>query len=151
MVRRTSDRLTPAWPRITAPQVRIGIITGVIGALVVASAPPAATEILIFACTFESGSFGSERDVNQVVFDTDRPRVDLRVAQTMGTNDPVAWTFENNAGRKDSIQLVSEGSKISVAAIRFGQTVVISFDRITGLLNWAFADGSRSFRYRCRK
>ena len=131
--------------------MRIGIITGVIGALVVASAPPAATEILAFACTFESGSFGTERDVNQVVFDTDRPRVDLRVAQTMGTNDPVGWTFENNAARKDSIQLVSEGSKISVAAIRFGQAVVISFNRITGVLNWAFADGSRSFRYRCRK
>ena len=43
--------------------------------------------------------------------------------------------------------MVSEGSKISVAAIRYGHAVVISFDRITGLLNWAFADGSRSFRY----
>ena len=92
-----------------------------------------------------------ERDVNQVIFDTDRPQVDLRVAQTMGTNNPVDWIFENNAERKDSIQMVSEGSKISVAAIRYGHAVVISFDRITGLLNWAFADGSRSFRYRCRK
>jgi hypothetical protein len=68
----------------------------------------------------------------------------------MGTNNPVDWTFENNAERKDSIQMVSEGSKISVAAIRYGHAVVISFDRITGLLNWAFADGSRSFRYKCR-
>jgi hypothetical protein len=42
------------------------------------------------------------------------------------------------------------GSKISVAAIRYGHAVVISFDRITGLLNWAHADGSRSFRYKCR-
>ena len=68
----------------------------------------------------------------------------------MGTNIPINWIFENNAERKDSIQMVSEGSKISVAAIRYGHAVVISFDKITGLLNWAHADGSRSFRYKCR-
>ena len=95
-----------------------------------------------------SGDSGREQDVNQVIFDTERPRVDLRVAQTMG---PVDYTFENNAERKESIQMVSEGSKISVAAIRYGHAVVISFDGITGLLNWAFADGSRSFRYKCRR
>ena len=63
--------------------MRISIITGVIGVFVVLSALPASAEKLTLACTFESGSFGRERDVNQVVFDTDRPRVDLRVAQTM--------------------------------------------------------------------
>ena len=128
--------------------MQISIVTGVIGAFTVLSAPPASAEKLTLACTFESGNSGSEQDVNQVIFDTDRPRVDLRVAQTMG---PVDYTFENNAERKDSIQMVSEGSKISVAAIRYGHAVVISFDRITGLLNWAFADGSRSFRYKCRR
>ena len=131
--------------------MRISLITSVVGAFVVFGTPPASAETLTLAYTFEDGSFGIERDVNQVVFDTDRPQVDLRIAQTMGTNNPVDYTFENNAARKDSIKLVSEGSKISVAAIRFGHAVVISFDRITGLLNWAFADGSRSFRYRCRR
>jgi hypothetical protein len=131
--------------------MRINIITGVIGvAFVVLGAPSASAEKLTLACTFESGTptTGREQDVNQVIFDTDRPRVDLRVAQTMG---PVDYTFENDAERKDSIQMVSEGAKISVAAIRYGHAVVISFDRITGLLNWAFADGSRSFRYKCRR
>jgi hypothetical protein len=128
--------------------MRISIVTGVIGAFVVLSAPPASAEKLTLACTFESGNSGTEQDVNQVIFDTDRPRVDLRVAQTMG---PVDYTFVNNAERKDSIQMVSEGPKISVAAIRHGNAVVISFDRITGLLNWAFADGSYSFRYKCRR
>ena len=127
---------------------RISIVTGVIGAFVVLSAPPASAEKLTLACAFESGSSGREQDVNQVIFDTDRPQVDLRVAQTMG---PVDYTFENNAERKDSIQMVSEGSEINVAAIRHGHAVVISSDRITGLLNWAFADGSRSFRYKCRR
>ena len=131
--------------------MRISIVTGVIGAFVVLSVRPASAEKLTLACTFESGiNFDGERDVNQIIFDTDRPQVDLRVAQTMGTNNPVNWIFENNAERKDSIQMVSEGSKISVAAIRYGHAVVISFDRITGLLNWAYADGSRSFRYKCR-
>jgi hypothetical protein len=131
--------------------MRINLITGVIGvAFVVLGAPSVSAEKLTLACTFESGTptTGREQDVNQVIFDTDRPRVDLRVAQTMG---PVDYTFENNAERKDSIQMVSEGSRISVAAIRYGHAVVISFDRITGLLNWAFADGSRSFRYKCRR
>jgi hypothetical protein len=131
--------------------MRINLITGVIGvAFVVLGAPSASAEKLTLACTFESGTptTGREQDVNQVIFDTDRPRVDLRVAQTMG---PVDYTFENNAERKDSIQIVSEGSKINVAAIRYGHAVVISFDRITGLLNWAFADGSRSFQYKCRR
>ena len=91
---------------------------------------------------------GREQDVNQVIFDTDRPRVDLRVAQTMG---PVDYTFENNAERKDSIQIVSEGSKINVAAIRYGHAVVISFDRITGLLNWAFADGTIKVQKKSRR
>jgi hypothetical protein len=125
-------------------------LTGVIGAFVVLSVCPGSAEKLTLACTFESGDFDTERDVNQVIFDTDRPQVHLRVAQTMGTNHPVDWIFENNAERKDSIQMVSEGSKISVAAIRYGHAVVISFDRITGLLNWAHADGSTSFRYKCR-
>ena len=66
----------------------------------------------------------------------------------MGTNNQLDFTYDNNAERKDSIQRVSEGSKISVAAIRFGYAVIISFDRTTGLLIWAFADGS--FRYKCR-
>ena len=129
--------------------MRINIITGVIGvAFVGLGAPSASAEKLTLACTFESGNSGREQDVNQVIFDTERPRVDLRVARTMG---PVEYTFENNAERKDSMQMVSEGSKISAAAIRDGHAVVISFDRITGLLNWAFADGSKSFRYKCRR
>ena len=64
---------------------------------------------------------------------------------------PVDYSFENNAERRDSIQMVSEGSKISVGAIRYGHAIDISFDRITGLLNLAFANGSRSFRCKCRK
>jgi hypothetical protein len=50
---------------------------------------------------------------------------------------PVDYTFENNTEPKESIQMVSEDSKIGVAAIRYGHAVVINFDRITGLLNWA--------------
>ena len=128
--------------------MRISIITGVIGVFVVLSALPASAEKLTLACTFESGSLGRERAVNQVFIDTDRPQVDLRVAQTMGTNNQLDFTYDNNAERKHSIQMVSEGSKISVAAIRFGYAVIISFDRTTGLLIWAFADVS--FRYKCR-
>ncbi|WP_141740122.1 hypothetical protein [Bosea sp. BIWAKO-01] len=131
--------------------MRISVIAGVIGALVVLGARAASAEKLTLACTFENGDLDRERDVNQVLFDTERPLVDLRVAQTMGTDNPVNWIFQNDAASKDSIQLVSDRSRISVAAIRAGHAVVISFDRVTGLLNWAHADGSRSFRYSCHR
>ena len=48
--------------------MRISIVTGVVGAFVVLSAPPASAEKLTLACTFESGNSGTERDVNQVIF-----------------------------------------------------------------------------------
>jgi hypothetical protein len=135
---------------IACLRMRIKIITGVVCVAIVLSPQPASAEKLTLACTFENGDFGRERDINQILIDTEHPEVDLRIAQTMGTNDPVNWMHRNDAALNDSIHLVSEGSKISVAAIRFGYAIVINFDRVTGLLNWTFADGSRAFRYRCR-
>lgn len=133
--------------------MRISFIAGILGLAFFVCPRPASAEQLTLACAFEGDApvSGSEQDVNQVLIDTGRPRVDLRVAQTMGTNLPVDWVFENNAALKDSVQLTSEGSKISVAAIRYGHAVVISYDRVSGLLNWTMADGSRSFRYKCRR
>ena len=130
--------------------MRIRIIAGVICAFVL-SASSASAEKLTLACTFESGGSDSRRNINQVIFDTDRPQVDLRVAQTMGTDTPYNFLYENNAGRKDSIQMVSVGSKISVAAIYTGHAVVVSFDRNTGWLNWAFADDPSTFLFKCHK
>jgi hypothetical protein len=71
---------------------RISII---IDAFVVLSASPASAEKLTLACTFEGGTSttGWEPDVNQAIFDTDRPRVDLRIAQTMETKNPVGFYF----------------------------------------------------------
>ena len=111
--------------------MRISIITGVIGVFVMLSALPVSAEKLTLACTFESGSLGRERDVNQVFIFADRPQIDLRVAQTMGTAMPYNWLCENNMERKDSIRMVSVGSRISVAAIYTGHAVVVSFDRTT--------------------
>jgi hypothetical protein len=69
----------------------------------------------------------------------------------MGTAVPYNWLYENNAERKDSIQMLSVGSRISVAAIYTGHAVVVSFDRDTGLLNWAFPDDQDTFSFRCHK
>lgn len=117
------------------------------------SLSPAAAEQLTLACTFEGGTHVAvrEADINQVIIDTDSPLVDLRVAQTIGTTIPINWTFRNDAAQKDSIQLTADRSRISVAAIRYGQAAVISYDRASGLLNWSQADGSRAFRYKCNK
>jgi hypothetical protein len=49
------------------------MMAGVICAFVL-SASSASAEKLILACTFESGGSDSRRNINQVIFDTDRPQ-----------------------------------------------------------------------------
>jgi len=58
---------------------------------------------------------------NQVLIDTERPEVDLRIAQTMGTDDPINM-HKNDAALKDSIHLVSDGSKISLLSASVTQS-----------------------------
>jgi len=112
---------------------------------------PALAEKWTLSCTFENGSYGREHAVNQVFIDTDRPLVELRVAQTqaMGTNSE-RWTYENKADR--SIRFATQapwGPWIGFAATRSGLAVVIGFNKGTGQLNWIFADGT-SYQYRCK-
>ena len=125
---------------------------GALSAIASVQTLPARAERLTLVCSFESGAgkVSYERQVNQILIDTELPKIDLRVAQTMGTSNPINYTYENIAGKHDSIKLVSNGPTIAMAAIRYGDAVLINYDRTTGILNWAFADGSSSFRYTCR-
>ena len=119
-------------------------------ALLALTSPPALAEKWTLSCTFENGSYGGEHDVNQVFIETDRPLVELRVAQTMGTKNERKWTYENKADR--SIRFVTQapwGPCIGFAATRSGLAVVIGFNKGTGQLNWIFADGT-SYQYRCK-
>lgn len=115
-------------------------------------------EQLTLPCKFEgSERSGSERekDVNQIYIDTDLPAVELRVAQTMGTTDPVYFGFRNRQAKgmhDDKILLYILGSKMSMAAIRMGVPMSIVLDRLSGWMVWSWADetGARAFRYRCK-
>jgi len=112
-------------------------------ALLALTSPPALAEKWTISCTFEIGSGGEEHEVNQLFIDTDRPLVELRVAQTMGTKNERKWTYENKPDR--SIRFVTQapwGPWIGFAATRSGLAVVIGFNKGTGRLNWIFADGT---------
>ena len=129
------------------------------GALLVAICPAlAVAEQFTLACVFEgSERRGPERekDVNQIWIDTDVPAVELRVAQTMGTNNEVYIGYRNRQAKgmtDDKILLYFLGSKMSMAAIRLGVPTSIVLDRLSGWMVWSWADesGSRAYRYRCK-
>jgi hypothetical protein len=114
-------------------------------------------EQLVIACKFEgSEQRGVEREkgVNQIYIDTDLPAVELRVAQIIGTADPLYFSFRNRKTRgmaDDRILLHFLGSKMSMAALRMGVPMSIVFDRLSGAMVWSWADetGSCAYRYRC--
>jgi hypothetical protein len=130
-----------------------------LGFLLAACCPAVALgEKLTIACTFEgSERRGPERekDVNQILIDTDLPAVELRVAQTMGTNNEVNFGYRNRQAKgmtDDKILLYFLGSKMGMAAIRLGVPTSIVLDRVSGSMVWSWADesGSRAYRFKCK-
>jgi hypothetical protein len=117
----------------------------------------ASSEELTLRCKFEgSARPGPEREkeVNQIFIDTQLPAVELRIAQTMGTSNPVYFGFRNREAKgmtDDRILLYFLGSKMSMAAIRLGVPNSIVLDRVSGSMVWAMADGSASqaYRFKC--
>jgi len=101
--------------------LRISTVTGVISAFIVLNAPPASAEKVDPRMYFRGRRRQSGQGANQVLIDTERPEVDLRIAQTMGTDDPINM-HKNDAALKDSIHLVSDGSKISLLSASVTQS-----------------------------
>jgi hypothetical protein len=81
------------------------------------------SEELTLSCKFEgSARPGSEREgeINQIFIDTESPAVELRIAQTMGTSNPIYFGFRNRQAKgmtDDRISLYFLGPKMSMAAI----------------------------------
>lgn len=116
-------------------------------------------ETITLTCKFEgSDQANTQReiqDVNQLFIDSEVPMVELRVAQTMGTNNPMYFGFTNRTARgatDDQIRMIFLGAKVSVAAIRLGIPSSIVLNRISGMLVWSGVDdqGARSYRYHCK-
>jgi hypothetical protein len=118
----------------------------------------AMAEKITLVCKFEGSErsgFEREKDVNQILIDTDLPSVELRVAQTMGTANEIYFGYRNRPAKgmtDDKILLHFVGSKISMAAIRLGVPTAIVLDRLSGTMVWSWADesGSRAYRYKCK-
>jgi hypothetical protein len=118
----------------------------------------ALSEELTLACKFEGSErpgLEREKEVNQIYIDSQLPAVELRIAQTMGTSNPVTFGFRNRKAHgmtDDRVLLNYLGSKMSMAAIRLGVPTSIVLDRVSGSMVWSLADetGSRAYRYNCR-
>ena len=95
-------------------------------------------EELTLACKFEGSErpgLEREKEVNQIYIDSQLPAVELRIAQTMGTSDPVTFGFRNRKAHRmtdDRVLLNYLGSKMSMAAIRLGVPTSIVLDRVSG-------------------
>ena len=87
-----------------------------VSALVGATFPwaAAATEV-IYSCEIQSGSDELLfREADQIAIDIDGQSVDLRVARTMGTSEPVNWKFRTQKTALDedyfSVKQTPDGS-----------------------------------------
>ncbi len=96
-----------------------------------------------------------EAGINQIVFDPDAPFIELRIAQTLGTEEEVSFRFDNRPSfmGDNKVAVVQSDQVLSFAAIRFGVPNGLSLDLVSGdfVWSWASGAGSRSYRYRCRR
>lgn len=137
----------PTWTRI------------LLGGLLLALTPPcadAASKTL--ACELigtERPPSDREAAVNQIVFDPAVPFIELRVAQTLGTEEEISFRFDSRPSflGENKVAVVQSERALSFAAVRFGVANGLVLDLESGDFVWSWASeaGSRAYRYRCRR
>ena len=84
--------------------MKVAAIVGCATWLLVSS--PTRAEEITLACSFVGGERSQadqETLINQVVVNSDLPRIDLRVAETMGTTQPIDYTFMRRPTQGDTL------------------------------------------------
>ena len=111
-------------------------------ALIIWSAPPLAADPLILSCEFIDGSQGGRRaaGVNQVAIDREVPSIEFRAAETIGTENPVNYSFVNARSTMINPQgdtLVIQRHPLAIAAggVRFGSPFAIRFNETNQTLS----------------
>lgn len=95
-----------------------------------------------------------EAAINQIVFDPAVPFIELRIAQTLGTEEEVSFQFDNRPSLlgENKVAVLQSDQALSFAAIRYGVPNGLVLDLVSGEFVWSWASGvgSRSYRYLCR-
>lgn len=106
-----------------------------------------AAEPIVLNCKFAEGSKGGAfaSAVNSVAIDASVPSIEFRAAQTVRTNNPINYTFDNR--RADAVNplgdvLVVQVQKDAIVAggVRFGTPFAIRLDRQTNTVIWQYID-----------
>lgn len=118
-----------------------------------------AADPLILSCKFVDGSPGGRHaaSVNQIAIDRDLPSIELRAAETIGTENPINYTFINAPSTMINPQgdtLVIQRHPLATAAggVRYGSPFAIRFNETTQTLVWQYIDGDlpEFARFQCR-
>jgi hypothetical protein len=109
---------------------------------------------LTMSCAYIDGTpTNGTRDVfiNQIVVNTDRPTITLRVAQTIGTNSPMEWVFDTLNGNALSVIDQPDGS-FSASGLRSGSVTAFVYAKQSGVLIWSYSSrfGGEAYRFTCR-
>jgi hypothetical protein len=105
----------------------------------------------VLRCEYVDGTKGGQyaAKVNQLVFDEGEQKLEFRVAETVGTKNPITYLF-SNAG-DDSVVLQRTGASLSAGGVRFGAPFAIKVNEDTGVVVWQYVDGElpEFSRYKC--
>ena len=109
---------------------------------------------LTMSCAYVDGTpTTGTRDVfiNQIIVNTDKPMITLRVAQTIGTNSPMEWVFDTANGNALSVIDQPDGS-FSASGIRSGSVTAFVYAKQSGVMIWSYSSrfGGEAYRFTCR-
>lgn len=109
---------------------------------------------LTMSCAYVDGTpTTGSRDVfiNQIIVNTDKPMITLRVAQTIGTTAPLEWVFDTANGNSLSISESSDGS-FSASGVRAGSVTAFVYAKQSGVLIWSYSSryGGEAYRFTCK-
>jgi hypothetical protein len=157
------------YGRLTGPELSVTLSMGkrsmpiwtriLLGGLLLALTPPSAGAApKTLACELvgtERPPSDREAAVNQIVFDPAVPFIELRVAQTLGTEEEISFRFDIRPSflGENKVAVVQSEQALSFAAIRFGVAngLVLDLDSGDFVWSWASGAGSRSYRYLCKR
>jgi hypothetical protein len=92
--------------------------------------------------------------VDQIVMDTSRRSIDLRVAKTMGTNIPVNFVYGDPSYTNETISFLPvNDNELLIVAIRAGTANAFSLDS-KGILVMMYTSpgvAAESFRWKCER
>jgi hypothetical protein len=134
--------------------MRAVLRSSLLAALVLGMGGHARAGLLTMSCAYVDGTPApGSRDVfiNQIIVNTDRPMITLRVAQTIGTTAPLEWVFDTENGNSLNVMEMKDGS-FSASGVRAGSVTAFVYAKPSGVLIWSYSSrfGGEAYRFTCK-